>query len=115
MKNSVKDPCCSGAPPAVNRRDFLYRSGMGFGSVALASLLAKDGLLPRAKADATKPINLLAPKPSDFEPKATSVIFLFMAGGPSQIETFDPQPVLNQMHGQPLPESFGKKRVTSRI
>lgn len=108
MKNSVKDPCCSGAPPAVNRRDFLYRSGMGFGSVALASLLAKDGLLPRAKADATKPINLLAPKPSDFEPKATSVIFLFMAGGPSQIETFDPKPVLNQLHGQPLPESFGK-------
>jgi hypothetical protein len=106
MKNNMHQPCCSGTPAASSRRDFLFRSGMGFGSVALASLLAQDGLLPRAKA--AQPINPLAPKAPDFEPKATSVIFLFMAGGPSQIETFDPKPVLNRLHGQPLPESFGK-------
>ena len=81
---------------------------MGFGSLAAASLLAKDGLLSRANAATTKVVNPLAPKKPDFQPKAKNVIFLFMAGGPSQMETFDPKPVLNQLHGKPLPESFGK-------
>ena len=108
MRKRWKNTGCSGTPLTVNRRGFFCRSGRGLGSAALASLLARDGLLARAVADTAKPLNLLAPKKTDFAPKATSVIFLFMTGGPSQIETFDPKPVLNQLHGEPLPDSFGK-------
>ena len=97
---------CPGQSAASNRRDFLQRGGLGFGSLALASLLARDGLT--APDAATAPANPLAARAADVEPPATSVIFLFMAGGPSQVETFDPKPELNRLHGQPVPASFGK-------
>ena len=100
--------CCPGPFHAASRRDFLARGGLGFGSLAAASLLAHEGLLPLANAATTNVANPLAPKKPDFQPKAKSVIFLFMAGGPSQMETFDPKPTLNALHGKPLPESFGK-------
>ena len=70
--------------------------------LALASLLEKQGLLA-----AVTPSDPLAPKPPHFAPKAKSVIFLFMSGGPSHLELFDPKPDLQRLHGQPLPESFG--------
>ncbi len=82
---------------AVTRRDVLVRAAHGFGSLALASMLP-----------AATRVNPLAPKPPHFAPKAKSVIFLFMVGGPSQVDTFDPKPALTKYHGQPLPESFGK-------
>ena len=53
-------------------------------------------------------MNPLAAKPPHFAPKAKSVIFLFMVGGPSQVDTFDPKPALEKYDGQPLPESYGK-------
>ncbi len=84
----------------LDRRRFWQESCCGLSGLALASLL-HDSL--RA-ADATSP---LSPKPSHFEAKAKSVIFLFMAGGPSHIETFDPKPLLNELHGQPRPQEFG--------
>lgn len=97
---------CPG-PNAVNslttRREFLRNAGAGFGSLALAALLAKDGLLA-AEDEAANP---LAPKAPPQEAKAKRVIFLFMAGGPSHLETFDPKPDLQRLHGQKLPESFG--------
>jgi len=93
--------CCPGPRLATSRREFLAKSGMGLGSIALTSLLAEEGLL---KAASNHP--LAAKKPSRNVP-AKSVIFLFMAGGPSQVETFDPKPLLNRLHGQPLPPSFG--------
>ena len=92
--------------PALDRRDFLERGGLGLGSIALAALLARDGL-----ADSTStsvPGNPLAARPADVGPPATSVIFLFMTGGPSQVETFDPKPDLNRLHGQRVPASLGK-------
>jgi len=88
-------------PRAVSRRDVLLRSAHGFGAIALQSLLARDG---RAAARA----NPLAARPPHFAPKAKSVIFLFMVGGPSHIDTFDPKPLLKKYEGQQLPESFGK-------
>ena len=77
------------------RRDFLTSSACGLGAAGLASLLAQDGLLA---ADA----NPLATKPTHFEPRAKSCIFIFMAGAPSHLDLFDPKPKLNQLHGQPM-------------
>jgi len=98
-------------PLTASRRDFLFQAANGFGSLALASMLAGES---RAAARAatiekdSKPFNPLAPKAPHFKSKAKAVIFLFMVGGPSQMETFDPKPVLNQLHGQQLPASFGE-------
>ncbi len=85
---------------AASRRDILRRAGNGFGALALQSLLARDGHAARA--------NPLAAKPQHFGAKAKSVIFLFMVGGPSQIDTYDPKPGLKKFEGQRMPESFGK-------
>jgi hypothetical protein len=79
------------------RREFIRDAFCGFGSLALASLLQQE----RARA------NPLAPKAPPLPAKAKAVIFLFMAGGPSHLETFDPKPLLNQLHGQPRPKEFG--------
>src|SRR5881394_1507987 len=83
-----------------DRRSFLKNAGAGFGAIALAALLAEDG---RLSADDDP----LAPKPPQFQAKAKRVIFLFMSGGPSHVDTFDPKPGLTRLHGQKLPESFG--------
>src|SRR5688572_6802762 len=82
-----------GGPPLwpVNRRQFLRRAGGGFGILALASLLGDSGLLAETFAN-TRPINPLAPKPPHFQARARSVIFLFMSGGPSHVDLFDPKP-----------------------
>ncbi len=84
----------------VSRRDMLRRCGAGFGSLALASLLAEE-----AAAES------LAARASQYAPKARQVIFLFMHGGPSQVDTFDYKPMLERDHGKPLP--FDKPRVVS--
>ena len=85
---------------ALTRRDVLVRAAHGFGSVALASMLDP---IARA-ADRANP---LAAKSPHFPGKAKSVIFLFMVGGPSQVDTFDPKPALEKYNGQPLPASYG--------
>lgn len=82
---------------AANRRQFLATSGLGFGALAASSLL------PAASVS-----NPFAAKARHFEAKGKSVIFLFMHGGPSHLDTFDPKPALNRLHGQPIPSSFGK-------
>src|SRR5918999_4187353 len=89
--------------PATSRRDFLARAGSGFGALALGALLARDGV-----AAAVTGRNPMAPKPPHFTPKAKSVIWLFMEGGPSHIDLFDPKPELQRLAGQPMPASFGK-------
>src|SRR3954449_3904952 len=90
-------------PPARTRRDFLYTPGGGLGGLALQGLLAHD-----ARADA--PPDPLAAKKPHFEPKAKRVIFLFMVGGPSQMDLFDPKPGLAKWAGKPLPESTGRPK-----
>ena len=85
------------------RRDFLTRAGAGFGALALTYLLEQEAQAG-TRADLANP---LAAKPADFDAKAKSVIFLFMEGGPSHLDTFDPKPKLRALAGQKLPESFG--------
>ena len=89
------------------RRDFLMRAGGGFGALALAHLL-QDDARGAGLAGAAGAANPLATKAPHFAPRAKSVIFLFMEGGPSHIDTFDPKPLLNKLAGQPLPQSFGE-------
>ena len=84
----------------VTRRDMLLKGGAGFGGLALASLLGAQS----AGAAATP----LAAQRSFRPARAKSVIFLFMEGGPSHLDTFDPKPLLNELAGKPLPQSFGK-------
>ncbi len=98
---------CHSFTPVFNRRDLLKQSAAGFGSLALAGLAAD---VARGDARRTND-NPLAPKPAQFEPKAKRVIFLFMHGGPSQVDTFDYKPLLERDHGKPLP--FAKPRVFS--
>src|SRR4051794_2873729 len=93
-------------PAARSRRDFLFRAGGGFGALALSWLLARDRQ-GHAAPDDPPAANPLAARPPHFPARARSVIFLFMVGGPSQVDLFDPKPELNRRHGQPLPASFG--------
>src|SRR5262245_1694107 len=82
-------------PAPLTRRQMLLRCANAFGAVALTALLGD-----RAFGHADR--NPLAPRPSHFEPKARNVIFLYMDGGPSQMDTFDPKPRLAKEHGQPI-------------
>src|SRR5579872_726656 len=79
------------------RRHFFQECGLGLGSIALASLMRGEG---RAEQE--------APKKGHFAAKAKRVIYLFMAGGPSQLELFDHKPKLNELNGQPIPDEFIK-------
>jgi hypothetical protein len=89
----------------ITRRDMLLRCGNGFGALAAAAMLgqtvadAADQTGTLAEPSGSNPV---APKLSHFAAKARSVIFLFMDGGPSQVDTFDPKPRLDREHGQPI-------------
>ncbi len=89
-----------------SRRQVLRRAGAGFGSMALAALLADE-----ASADPLPSANPLSARPSHFPSRAKRVIFLFMPGGPSQVDTFDPKPRLTRDHGKPSPKLYlGQQR-----
>ncbi len=94
----------------LNRRTFLGRGAAGLGLVALNSLLA-----PRAAAGATTIPSRGAVNPLDYAPKAKRVIFLYQAGGPSHLETFDYKPKLLQMSGKPMPESMTKGQQIAQL
>jgi Protein of unknown function (DUF1501) len=92
------------------RREFLWEAGAGFTALGLADLLGKDGFFGKgASAAANARANPLAPKPPHFAPKAKSVIFLFMYGGPSQVDTFDYKPELYKLDGKTINvKTFGR-------
>ena len=89
------------------RREFFSRAGGGLGSIALAAMLASE-----SSANSSSP---LAPKLTHFEPRAKRVIWLFMHGGPSHVDLFDPKPELTKLAGQPLPESFGAVMTRRKV
>src|SRR5688572_21640619 len=89
--------------PVTSRREFLMKAGGGFGALAFAHLLAMDGFFARGSTGTSRPA--IAPH---FTPRAKSVIWLFMEGGPSHIDLFDPKPELEKLSGKPMPESFGR-------
>jgi hypothetical protein len=111
-------PCSGPTGPEsapTTRRDFLRHAGGGFGAIALAALLAEQGVLG-AEADPPSPaLNPLAPRPPHFPARARRVIYLFMSGGPSHLETFDPKPELQRLHGQKLPPSFGAVKTRRAV
>ncbi len=90
----------------LSRRDVLTRMGGGFGALALANVFADAGLLSAAPEKAANP---LAPKAPHFPAKAKRLIFLFMNGGPSHVDTFDPKPELTKHDGESLPDSITAK------
>ena len=87
-------------PVNVSRRYLFRQCGIGVGAMALGSLLRKDGLADE------KTKNAMSPKAPHFPAKAKSIIFLFMAGGPSQLELFDYKPKLYELNDQPIPQSY---------
>jgi hypothetical protein len=95
--------------PPLSRRHLLKSTSLGFGYLALQALLADEVHSERLAASVAPTDGPLAPKPTHFPARAKRVIFLFMKGGPSGIDTFDFKPKLQQSDGQPLP--FDKPRV----
>lgn len=93
---------CHYAPLPTTRREFLEQLGGGFGVLALTYLMDRESLFASEPAI----VNPLAPKAPHFPAKAKSVIYLFMHGGPSHLDTFDPKPVLAELEGQKLPPSM---------
>src|SRR5688572_11811317 len=94
-----RDDCGRYGPPALTRRAMLARAGMGFGTLALAELLRADGLVASPAGRPALP---------SFAGRAKSVIFLFMGGGPSQVDTWDPKPELTKLDGKDVPESIAR-------
>jgi hypothetical protein len=95
-------------PTTISRRHLLRRTGAGFGGVALSALLQEG----QARATTTAAGNPLAPQPPHFVPRAKRVILLFMPGGPSQVDTFDPKPRLTADDGKPAPKAYlGQQRT----
>src|SRR5580765_667299 len=95
---------CGRIDPVFSRREMLLKSGGGFGALALSFLLRDNPLF----AEPTPPLanHPLRAKPPHFAAKAKSVIFCFMEGGPSHLDTFDPKPLVNRLAGQRIPDSF---------
>lgn len=91
--------------PFVTRRDLLRRVGTGFGMLGLTGLMHEQGLLGHRVEAAPANVNPLAPKRPHFQPRARQVVHLFMNGGASHVDTFDPKPLLDRYHGQPLPRT----------
>lgn len=89
-------------PPPLSRREMLQRVGLGFGWLALTQLLREDGLSAAQHGRADDGLGLPA------NGKAKSVIFLFMGGGPSQVDTWDPKPLLSRLDGQDVPASIAR-------
>ncbi|MBI3209846.1 MAG: DUF1501 domain-containing protein [Candidatus Solibacter usitatus] len=85
------------------RREFFTQAGSGLAGLALGSMLAKDGMAAPAKSS-----DPMEAKKPHHAAKAKSVIWLFMEGGPSHVDLFDPKPALEKLNGQPMPESFGR-------
>ncbi len=92
-------------PQFPTRRALLRNAGGGFGMLALTAMLGEQGLL--ASDGAALALNPLSPRKPHRPAQAKRVIFLFMAGGPSHLETFEPKPDLQRLHGEKLPASFG--------
>ena len=87
----------------LTRRQFFSRCGIGLGGIALASIMKGPELFA---ADLAAPLNLMSSRPPHFPARAKNIIYLFMAGGPSQLELFDYKPKLKELNGEPIPQSF---------
>ena len=96
--------------PSITRRSFLQRSGVSVGALALVDLLRRD-----LKAMEGKDRYRGLPGLPHHPPKAKRIIYLYMSGGPSHLETFDPKTKLNELDGQPMPESFTRGQPIAQL
>src|SRR5215468_805566 len=94
-------------PCGRTRREFLWEAGGGFVGTALTWLLARDGFFGAARAAEPAAASPLAPRAAHFAPRARACIVLFMYGGVSQVDTWDPKPELTRRHGEPIPNLDG--------
>jgi hypothetical protein len=100
-------------PLARTRREFLRQAGNGFGALAAAWMLQQEA--QASERERVGSDNPLAPRPPHFPARAQRVIYLFMHGGPSHLETFDPKPDLQCLAGRPLPPSFGIVQTRRKV
>ena len=98
--------------PLISRRQALWRSGMGMGALGLAGVLRGVGAMQARRAIGPSSRSPLAFRPPHFAARAKRVIHLFMNGGPSQLDSFDPKPLLKKWAGKPIPVSFRTERKT---
>src|SRR4051794_14731062 len=99
-------------PQALNRRAFLTRAGSGMGYLALSALLNRELLAtPAAPAQENRWPGIV--NPLHHVARAKRIIYLYMAGGPSHLETFDPKPTLGRMHVKPIPSSVVQGQAVS--
>jgi uncharacterized protein DUF1501 len=121
MSTDPRHPCSGPHGPATrttSRRAFLQHAGHGFGWLALSSLLHHEGRLAAAAfgpGPGREGRGPLEPRTPHFPARARSVIFLFMSGGPSHVDLFDPKPDLIRLAGEPIPESFGTFKTRRNV
>jgi hypothetical protein len=109
-ETTVAEPTpCSDPPPILTRRELLQRAGLGMASLGLAGLLIPEA---GAALSTDRAVSPLAPKKPHFPGKAKRVIHLFMNGGPSHVDTFDPKPALAKWAGKPIPKNLRTERKT---
>jgi hypothetical protein len=113
MERLVQNSNVASFRQQLNRRTFLARSGVGLGSMALASLFSPH--LSPAMENSPTPRSFGVIQPPHFPIRAKRVIHLCMAGGPSHLETFDNKPELKALHGKPFPESFTKGQQLAQL
>lgn len=111
MSTDRTHPRCTGT-----RREFLWQAGAGFTGLALSALLEADGFsMGRARAAVPLPESPFAPRPAHRRVRAKSVIFLFMFGGPSQVDLFDYKPELQRRDGQTVSNEFRRSTQTRAV
>jgi hypothetical protein len=105
----MRSACCD-----ASRRRFLQSAGNGFGWLALAAMIAQERAVA-APAESRAASSPLSPRAPHHRPRVRRVIYLFMHGGPSHVDLFDPKPELVRLAGQPLPESFGPVMTRRKV
>jgi len=100
---------------ASTRREVLLNAGGGFGGIALAHLLGDGAARASSSTGRGKKVDPLSPKTVHFAPRAKRVIWLFMHGGPSHVDLFDPKPELARLSGKPIPDSFGEVMTRRKV
>src|SRR5207244_10634225 len=109
MSNRFEESFSPKEKALLRRRNFLMQASGGLGALALSSILNENASAnPQSAIRDPQSDDPLAAKKPHHAAKAKSVIFLFMEGGPSHLDTFDPKPKLLELAGKPMPESFGR-------
>src|SRR3954470_14419863 len=118
MSNHTSIPGVPHHQAPRSRREFLARSGAGFGAVAAAAMLqeqqsVRGADLSKLQAPTADPLTPLAARKPHYPARAKNVIFVFLEGGPSHLDTFDPKPLVNELAGKPAPDSFVGNLITA--